>query len=89
WNGTGMINLNSLVTNQIPTTLNQAIGINDNGWIVADGGSNGSSIEAYLLVPNSVATAAPEIDPGMAGTALTLLAGFAAIMGGRRRPGRR
>lgn len=30
-------------------------------------------------------TAAPEIDPGMAGGALTLLAGGLALLGGRRR----
>jgi hypothetical protein len=54
---------------------------------------NGSGIPVCSLTATSsspgtwtVATAnAPEIDPGMAGSALTLLAGFAAMMRGRRR----
>jgi hypothetical protein len=52
----------------------------------------GPTCVSYLTAANSTAgmwsvssTATPEIDPGTAGTALTLLAGFAAIMRGRRR----
>lgn len=52
----------------------------------------GRTCISYLTASNSTAgkwtvtsTAAPEIDPGTAGSALTLLAGFAAMVRGRRR----
>jgi hypothetical protein len=45
----------------------------------------GLSFDITSLTPAT--TAAPEIDPAAAGSALTLLAGFAAMMRGRRRVG--
>jgi probable HAF family extracellular repeat protein len=52
WNGANIINLNTVLTHPLPANVSliQALGINDNGWIVANG-RDGSKITAYLLTP--------------------------------------
>jgi probable HAF family extracellular repeat protein len=48
--GTGMYDLNTLLTNGVGWSLTSARGINDNGWITGRGWINGQE-HAYLLRP--------------------------------------
>jgi|ERR1022692_44828 probable HAF family extracellular repeat protein len=52
WTGTNVINLNTALAQPLPANVSliQAIGINDNGWIVANA-RDGNRITAYLLTP--------------------------------------
>src|SRR5262249_43931979 len=49
-NGTTMIDLNSRLTNGAGWNLIEAIGINDNGWIIGNGTFNNEP-RAFLLIP--------------------------------------
>jgi len=50
--GNGFQNLNSLVPAGSGVTLNDAVGINDNGQIVANGSDASSPSHAFLLSPS-------------------------------------
>lgn len=49
--GTGMVDLNTLVDPSSGWVLNEAIGINDNGWIIGSGTNPAGDIRAFLLTP--------------------------------------
>ncbi len=52
WNGSAMVNLNTLIDSASDWDLQDAIAVNDAGWIVGSGFHNGVA-RAYLLMPAS------------------------------------
>ena len=70
WKGVNKINLNTALTRPLPANVSliQAIGINDNGWIVANAW-DGKRITAYLLTPVAPLTVACPTPAAEAGTA--------------------
>ncbi len=84
WRNGKPVNLNTEFASQLPAgfTLEEALGINDAGQIVADAfDSKTNAAITFVLTP----TRTPEIDPGSAASGLALLLSGLAILQGRRR----
>jgi uncharacterized membrane protein len=79
WDDGKVINLNTALGASLPAgvTLEDAVGINSKGQIVA----NGSNGQISVLTPSS---AAPEMNLGAAASAAALLLGGLAVLHGRR-----
>jgi uncharacterized membrane protein len=78
WANGKAINLNAELASALPAgvTLENAVGINNEGQIATEG-SNG---QIYVLTPST----APEIDAGSATSGLALLLGSLGVLRGRR-----
>lgn len=82
--GTGMIDLNTVLSNGAGWILNEAWDINDSGWIVGAGRFNGS-LAAFLLMPDEGGGAGEVPEPS---TLAASLCGGIVLAAYRRRYGR-